>query len=79
MKVLSLSKYLLVVSFLFLTFCVSAQKGDPNLGSRNSHYITISLAGGTSGFAMMPGYGSILSEHWVLVMNFNMHVAFGLV
>ena len=62
MKVLSLSKYLLVVSFLFLTFCVSAQKGDPNLGSRNSHYITISLAGGTSGFAMMPGYGSILSE-----------------
>ena len=61
MKVLSLSKYLLVVSFLFLSFCVSAQKGDPNLGSRNSHYITISLAGGASGFAMMPGYGSILS------------------
>lgn len=62
MKVLSLSKYLLVASFLFLTLCVSAQKGDPNLGSRNSHYITISLSGGTSGFAMVPGYGSILVD-----------------
>ena len=62
MKFLSLGKYLLVVSFLFLSFVSYAQKGDPNLSSRNSHFITISLAGGTSGFAMMPSYGSILSE-----------------
>lgn len=62
MKVLSWSKYLLVASFLFLTLCVSAQKGDPNLGSRKSHYITISLSAGTSGFAMMPGYGSLLAD-----------------
>ena len=62
MKFLSLGKYLLVVSFLFVSFVSYAQKGDPNLSSRNSHFITISLAGGTSGFAMMPSYGSILSE-----------------
>ena len=62
MKFLSLGKYLLVVSFLFLSFVSYAQKGDPNLSSRNSHFITISLSGGTSGFAMMPSYGSILSE-----------------
>lgn len=62
MKNLSLGKLVLAVCFLLLTFGVSAQKGDPNLGSRNSHYITISLAGGTSGFAMMPGYGSILVD-----------------
>lgn len=62
MKFLSLGKYLLVVSFLFLSFVSYAQKGDPNLSSRNSHFITISLAGGTSGFAMMPSYRSILNE-----------------
>lgn len=62
MKNLSLGKSLLAICFLFLAFGVSAQKGDPNLSSRKSHYITISVAGGTSGFAMMPGYGSILID-----------------
>ena len=32
------------------------------MGSRDSHFFTFSLSGGASGFAMMPSYGSILSE-----------------
>ncbi len=63
MKVLSFGKSLLAVCFLFLAFGVSAQKGDPNLSSRKSHYITISLSGGASGFTMMPSINSIRVEN----------------
>jgi hypothetical protein len=52
-----LSLLLIAVSVLPL----KAQKGDPNLDSQNRHYVTISVAGGATGFAMMPSYGSILS------------------
>lgn len=62
MKFFSFDKLLLVVFFSSLSFVAYAQKGDPNLDSRDSHYITISLSGGTSGFAMMPGYKGILAE-----------------
>ena len=62
MKFFSFDKLLLVVFFSSLSFIAYAQKGDPNLDSRDSHYITISLSGGTSGFAMMPGYKGILVE-----------------
>ena len=62
MKILSLGKYLLVLSLLFVTFVSYGQKGDPNLSSSNSHFITISLTGGASGFSMMPGYGNVLIE-----------------
>ena len=44
-----------------LVFSAKAQKGDPNLDSQDRHYLTISVAGGATGFAMMPSYGSILS------------------
>lgn len=62
MKFFSFDKLLLVVFLSSLSFVAYAQKGDPNLDSRDSHYITISLSGGTSGFAMMPGYKGILVE-----------------
>lgn len=62
MKFFSFDKLLLVVFFSSLSFVAYSQKGDPNLDSRDSHYITISLSGGTSGFAMMPGYKGILVE-----------------
>lgn len=63
MKVKFLSKYLLVFYLLSFSFFVAyAQKGDPNLDSQNSHYFTISLSGGASGYAMMPGYGNILAD-----------------
>lgn len=54
------------LSLLLLAVCVlpiKAQKGDPNLNSQNRHYFTISLAGGATGFAMMPSYGGILSPN----------------
>ena len=54
------------LSLLLLAVCVlpiKAQKGDPNLDSQNRHYFTISLAGGATGFAMMPSYGGVLSPN----------------
>ncbi len=62
MKILSFSKFLLIVFICSFTFVSYAQKGDPNLNSRNLHYITISLSGGATGYTMMPGYGSILVD-----------------
>lgn len=56
MKNLLLGKSLLAICFLFLAFGVSAQKGDPNLDSRNSHFFTVSLSAGASGYAMTPSY-----------------------
>lgn len=56
----------LLVLLVPITF-LNAQKGDPNLESQNSHYFTISVAGGASGFAMMPGYSGTLVEN----ANFN--------
>ena len=63
MKNISLSKFFLVLSLLFSASILFAQKGDPNLDSKNSHYLTISLSGGASGYAMMPGYRGILVEN----------------
>ena len=55
---------LLLVSFLFsFAFVSYAQKGDPNLDSRDSHFLTISLSGGATGYTMMPSYSGVLSEY----------------
>ncbi len=63
MKVSFFNKCFLTVCLLSLAFGVSAQKGDPNLSSRKSHYITISLSGGASGFTMLPSINSIRVEN----------------
>ena len=68
MKNLSFVK--LLVSALVVCFSsgfVKAQKGDPNLGSKNSHFFTISLSAGTSGYTMMPSY----SENGILIEGAN--------
>lgn len=67
MEIKSLTKQLFVLVLLFLPFFASAQKGDPNLDSQNSHYLSISLSGGASGYSILPGYGKILLED----ANFN--------
>ena len=48
---------LLIFSVAVLSVC--AQKGDPNLDSRDAHFITISATGGVSGYMMMPGIKNI--------------------
>lgn len=63
MKIFAFSKSWLVLFLFLLTSLSYAQKGDPNLSSRNSHFITISLTGGASGFAMMPSVNSIRVEN----------------
>ncbi len=63
MKNIFLSKFFLVISLLFSASILFAQKGDPNLDSQNSHYFTISLSGGASGYTMMPSYRGILVEN----------------
>lgn len=51
-----LSKRLLLLILLVVSVVVSvkAQKGDPNADRNDSHYFTISLSGGTSGFNLLP-------------------------
>lgn len=63
MKTTVFNKTLLSLILLAASvFAVNAQKGDPNLDSRKSHFFTIHVTGGASGYAMMPSYGSVLSE-----------------
>lgn len=62
MKIFAFSRSWLLLFLLFLTFSSYAQKGDPNLHFKDSHFFTISLSGGATGYAMLPSYGSILAE-----------------
>jgi len=63
MKSSVFSKLLLVSLLLSFAFVSYAQKGDPNLDSRDSHFLTISLSGGATGYTMMPSYSGVLSEN----------------
>lgn len=63
MKTLSINKILLSLVILTASvFAVQAQKGDPNLDSRKSHFFTAHITGGASSYTMMPSYGSVLSD-----------------
>jgi hypothetical protein len=63
MKIFAFRRSWLVLSLLFLTISSYAQKGDPNLLFKDSHFFTISLSGGATGYTMSPSYGSILSDN----------------
>jgi hypothetical protein len=54
MKILFKNVLAIIVVLSLSIFSLRAQKGDPNALSNDSHYLTISLTGGASGFSLMP-------------------------
>ncbi len=56
MKNLLFSRLLFLLFLSVVSLSIKAQKGDPNYGKDYSHYFTMSLSGGASGYMMTPGY-----------------------